>query len=97
VATFIVLASFTDLGIKNVKETIERAEAFKRMANKAGATVKDMYWTMGSRDVVVICEGPDDETATALALSVATRGNIRSETLRAFSIEEMKAILNRVV
>lgn len=95
-ATYIVLASFTDLGIKNIKETIERAEAFQRMASKAGATVKDMYWTMGSRDVVVICEGPDDETATALALSVATRGNIRSETLRGFSIQEMKAILNKV-
>lgn len=95
-ATFIVLASFTDQGIKNVKQTIERAEAFKHMATKAGASVKDMYWTLGSRDVVAICEAADDETATALSLSVAMRGNVRSETLRAFSLAEMKAILDKV-
>ena len=95
-ATFIVLASLTDQGIKNVKQTIERAEAFKHMATKAGASVKDMYWTLGSRDVVAICEAADDETATALSLSVAMRGNVRSETLRAFSLAEMKAILDKV-
>lgn len=95
-ATFIVLASFTDQGIKNVKQTIERAEAFKHMATKAGASVKEMYWTLGSRDVVAICEAADDETATALSLSVAMRGNVRSETLRAFSLAEMKAILDKV-
>ena len=61
-ATFIVLASFTDQGIHEVKETISRAEAFKEMARKIGVGVKDMYWTLGSRDVVVICEAPDDES-----------------------------------
>lgn len=95
-ATFIVLASFTDQGIKNVKQTIERAEAFEHMATKAGASVKEMYWTLGSRDVIAICEAADDETATALSLSVAMRGNVRSETLRAFSLAEMKAILDKV-
>lgn len=96
-ATYIVLASFTDQGMKNVKQTVERADAFKQMATKAGATVKDMYWTLGSRDVVAICEAPDDDTATALSLSVASRGNVRSETLRAFSLSEMKAILGKMV
>ncbi len=96
-ATYIVLASFTDQGIKNVKQTVERADAFKQMATNAGATVKDMYWTLGSRDVVAICEAPDDDTATALSLSVASRGNVRSETLRAFSLSEMKAILAKMV
>jgi uncharacterized protein with GYD domain len=51
---------------------------------------------MGSRDVVAICEAPDDETATALALSVTSRGNVRSETLRAFSAEEMNKILGKM-
>ena len=96
-ATYVVLASFSDQGIKNVKQTIERADAFKQMAKKAGATVKDMYWTIGSRDVVVICDAPDDETATSLLLSVGSRGNVRSETLRAFSFEEMKKILDKMV
>ena len=87
-ATFVVLAKFSDQGIKNVKQTIERADAFKHMATKAGATVKEIYWTLGSRDIVAICEAPDDETATVLSLSVASRGNVCSETLRAFSQED---------
>ena len=96
-ATFVVLAGFTDQGIRNVKETISRAEAFKQMAKKTGITVKDIYWTLGRHDVVAICEVPDDEAATALSLSVASRGNVRSETLRAFSFDEMKKILDRMV
>lgn len=96
-ATYIMLAGFTDQGIKNVKQTIERADAFKQMATKAGVTIKDMYWTLGSRDIIAICEAPDDEAATALSLSVASRGNVRSETLRAFSLGEMKAILAKMV
>jgi uncharacterized protein with GYD domain len=73
-ATFIVLASFTDQGIHEVKETISRAGAFKEMAKKIGVGVKDIYWTLGSHDVVAICEAPDDESASALALSVGSRG-----------------------
>lgn len=96
-ATFVVLAGFTDQGIRNVKETISRADAFKEMASKTGVTVKDMYWTLGRHDIVAICEVPDDEAATALSLSVASRGNVRSETLRAFSFDEMKKILGRMV
>ncbi|MGI9403199.1 MAG: GYD domain-containing protein [Hyphomicrobium sp.] len=96
-ATFIVLAGFTDQGIRNVKETIGRADAFKQMAAKTGITVKDIYWTLGRHDVVAICDVPDDEAATALSLSVASRGNVRSETLRAFSFDEMEKILGKMV
>ena len=53
--------------------------------------------TLGSHDVVAVCEAPDDESATALSLSVGSRGNVRSETLRAFSFEEMKHILTKMV
>jgi uncharacterized protein with GYD domain len=96
-ATFIVLAGFTDQGIRNVKETIGRAEAFKQMAKKSGITVKDLYWTLGRHDVIAICEAADDESATALSLSVGSRGNVRSETLRAFSFEEINRILGKMV
>jgi uncharacterized protein with GYD domain len=84
-------------GIRNVKETIGRAEAFKEMAKKSGVAVKDLYWTLGSYDVIAVCEAPDDESATALSLSVCSRSNVRSETLRAFSFEEMKRILAKMV
>ncbi len=96
-ATFVVLANFTEQGIRNVKETISRAEAFKELAKKSGVTVKDMYWTLGRHDIIVICELPDDESSTALMLSVASRGYVRSETLRAFSFEEMKQVLDKMV
>ncbi len=89
-ATFVVLAGFTDQGIRNVKETIGRAEAFKAMAKKSGVTVKDLYWTLGQYDVIAVCEAPEDEAATALSLSVCSRGNVRSQTLRAFSFDEMR-------
>ncbi len=96
-ATYVVLANFSDQGIKTVKQSIERADAFKQMAAKGGASVKHIYWTLGSRDVVAICEAPDDEAATALSLSVSSRGNVRCETLRAFSVDEMQAILSKMV
>jgi uncharacterized protein with GYD domain len=96
-ATFVVLAGFTDQGIRNVKETVGRAETFKEMARKSGVTVKDLYWTLGQHDVVAVCEAADDEAAIALSLSVSSRGNVRSQTLRAFSFEETKAILGKMV
>ena len=96
-ANFVVLANFTHQGITDAKRTIERAEAFRQMAEKAGVRVKDLYWTIGSRDVIAICEAPDDETVTALSLSIASRGNVSTETLRAFSFDEMKKILSKMI
>ena len=96
-ATFVVLSNFTDQGIKNIRQTTERADVFKDMAAKCGVTVKEFYWTLGSHDIVAICEAPSDEAATTLALSVASRGNIRSETLRAFPLNEFKGILAKLV
>lgn len=92
-ASFVLLANFTDQGVRHVKDTLQRAEAFKDLAQNAGVTVKDMYWTLGPYDIVAMCDAPDDETATALSLSVASFGNVRTQTLRAFSAAEMAKIL----
>jgi uncharacterized protein with GYD domain len=96
-ATFVVLGCFTDQGVRNAKDTTRRAEAFKEMARKIGVTVKDVYWTLGQFDVVAICEAPDDATASALAFSVGALGNVRTQTLRAFSQSEIGAILGKMV
>ena len=96
-ATFIVLGNFTDQGIRNVKETTKRAEAFKAAAKKVGANVKELYWTMGQYDLVTVVEAPDDETATSLLLSAGMLGNIRSQTLRGFSAEELGKIIGKMV
>jgi uncharacterized protein with GYD domain len=95
-ASYVVLASFTDKGVHDVKETIGRAEKFKEMAKKSGVTVKDIYWTLGPCDVVTICEAPDDETAAALSMSVSSRGNVKTQTMRAFSAAEMQKILGKL-
>ena len=94
--TYIVLASFTEKGITNVKDTLERADAAKAAAKKAGATLKDIYWTLGAHDVVALFEAPDDETMTAVGLVIGKAGNVRTQTLRAFSTADMKAILGKV-
>ena len=95
-ATYIVLGQFTDQGIRNVKDSPKRADALKEMAKKAGATVKDVYWTLGQYDVVTTIDAPDDASLTALLLSVGSLGNVRTEALRAFSADEMGRILRKM-
>lgn len=94
--TFVVLANFTDKGIHEVKDTVSRAEKFKDLATAAGVTIKDMYWTLGASDIIAICEAPDIEIATTLSLSLSARGNVRTQTMPAFSASEMKGILERM-
>ncbi len=96
-ATYVLLGSFTDQGIRNVQDTTKRAEAFRELAKKAGATVKDLYWTLGQYDVVTILEAPDAASVTALGLSVGALGNVRTQTLPAFSAAEMGSILKKMV
>jgi uncharacterized protein with GYD domain len=91
----IVLIQFTGQGIENIVDTVRRADAFRRAAKKRGCKVVDQYWTRGSRDGVVIVEGPDDESLTALLLELGRGGNVRTETLRAFDRAEMEAILGK--
>ena len=94
-ATFITLVNFTDQGIKNVKESPARFEAFRSLAEKMGVTVKSVYWTLGSHDIVVTVEGPE-ETVAAVHMKVGSLGNVRSQTMRAFGADEMGRILGRM-
>jgi uncharacterized protein with GYD domain len=94
-ATFISLVNFTDQGIRGVKDSPKRAEAVKAVAKKLGVTVKEIYWTVGRYDVVVVFEG-EDEAVTSTLLKIGSLGNVRSETLRAFSAVEMGRILSNV-
>ncbi len=94
-ATFIGLVNLTDQGIRNVKDSPDRYEAFKAMAEKAGVTVKGVYYTIGRYDMVLIMEGSDEAAVTAL-LKVASLGNVRTETLRGFSLEEMRKIVGKL-
>ena len=95
-ATYIVLSSFTDQGVRNVKDTTKRADAVRELAKKFGATAKEIFWTLGRYDVVAIFEAPDDVSMTALGLALGAAGNVRTQTLRAFSKEEMNGVLAKL-
>lgn len=95
-ATYCVLGSFTEQGVRNAKDSPKRADAFKEMAKKCGVTVKELYWAQGRYDVVTILEASDDLAVTSLALSVGSLGNIRTQTLRLFSAGDMKAIIDKM-
>ncbi len=95
-ATYIVLTSFTDQGIRNVKDSTKRADAVRDLAKKFGVTAKEFFWTLGSYDVVAIYDAPDDASMTALGLAIGAAGNIRTQTMRAFSREEMNGVLAKL-
>ena len=91
-ATFISLINLTDQGIRNVKDSPDRFEAFATLAEKAGVKVTTVLYTIGQYDMVVIIEG-DEKAAMAVMFKVAAMGNVRSQTLRGYSINEMRGIL----
>ena len=95
-ATYISLSSFTDQGIKTIKDSPKRAEAVKAAAKKYGCEMTQLYWTLGQYDLVAIVEASDDISATAFALAVGAQGNVRSQTLRAFSGKEIGEIVGKL-
>ena len=95
-ASYVVLAKFTDQGMRAVKDTPKRAKAFREMASALGVKIKDIYWTLGHHDVVLTMEAPDDETVAALMMKAGSLGNLTSQTLRAFTESEIAAIVSKV-
>jgi uncharacterized protein with GYD domain len=90
-ATFVSLINLTEQGIRNVKQSPQRFEAFKAMAEDQGVTVKAVYYTIGQFDMMVVVEGQDQAVVASL-LATNAFGNVRSQTMLAYSVDEMKAI-----
>lgn len=95
-ATYIALCNFTDQGIRSVKDTVKRADAVKEAAAKFGAKMPQIYWTQGPFDLVTLIEAPDDASATAFGLAIASAGNVRMQTARVFSRDEMASVLAKL-
>ena len=96
-ATYVVLGNFTDQGIRSVKDTTKRADALKELARSLlGVTIKEIYWTLGQYNTVIIVDASDEMALTALGLAFGKAGNHRTQTLRAFSQAEMDVILSKV-
>jgi uncharacterized protein with GYD domain len=96
VPTYIALIDWTDQGVRTFQETVDRYEDAERAFEGLGVSFTDVWWTLGAHDIVATVEAPDDETLAAALLAVARQGNIRTTTLRAFSREEMRAIIGKV-
>ena len=92
-ATYISLVQFTDKGIHAAKETTQRIADWAAKVQSKGVSIKQMYWTLGQYDQVCVFEAPDDETAASVLLSADMLDNIRTQTLRAFTADEMQRIL----
>jgi uncharacterized protein with GYD domain len=94
--TYVTMLKWTELGIKDVKATVDRSEQARQAIEQMGGRLSTIYWTQGAYDIVAVTDFPDEETATAFFLSLGKLGNLRSETLRAFSAEAMRRILEKV-
>jgi len=94
--TYVVLANWTDQGIRNIKESPRRLDTAKKAIEAAGGKMIGFYLTMGKYDEVLIIEGPSDEVAATMGLSTGSQGNIRTETLKAFSEAEYRNIIAKI-
>ena len=94
--TYVVLANWTDQGIRTVKESPQRLDATKKAIEAAGGKLIGFYLTMGKYDEVLIVEGPSDAVAATMALSSGSQGNIRTETLKAFPEDEYRKIIANI-
>lgn len=94
--TYISLVQFTDKGIQAAKETTQRVAHWASKVESMGVSIKQMYWTLGEYDQVCVFEAPNDETAASVLLAADMAGNIRTQTLRAFTASEMEKILAKV-
>jgi len=94
--TYVTLIKWTEQGMKAVKDALTRLEAAEKAAAAGGGKFVGAYVTMGDYDLVVIAEGPSDEDAAAANLAIASQGNVRTTTMRAFTKAEFAEILKKL-
>lgn len=92
-ATYVSLVRYTEQGIRNIKESPNRLDATKKLAQSVGGEIKQFYLAMGKYDIVVVTEAPDDEAAARFALTLGSLGNVRTETMRVFGEAEFRKIV----
>jgi uncharacterized protein with GYD domain len=96
VPKYVTLYNWTDQGVANVKDTVNRYQAAKQLVESKGGKIDTILWTLGPYDIVIVADFPDDETGTAVSLQLAATGNLRSVTMRAFPEGEMKGIIEKM-
>jgi uncharacterized protein with GYD domain len=94
--SYIILVNWTDQGIKNMKDSVKRAKSFEGALEKAGGKSRGIFYTFGKHDMVAIVEAPTDEVITSALYNSGRLGNIRTETLKAFSMAEAANIIEKL-
>ena len=94
--TYIGLLNFTDKGVQTIKQSTQRAAAAKEIGKSMGVNMKEIYWTLGSHDIVCVLEAQDEAALTAFNLAIAMQGNVRTQSLRGFTAAEMDAALKKL-
>ncbi len=94
--TYVALMNWTDQGARTVGDTVHRREQADALAEKHGAKIEEVYWTVGPYDIITILQAPDDESVTAVMLELGTGGNLRTTTLRTYDRDDMSGILQRL-
>ena len=92
---YVTLGNWTDQGTRDFGGAVERANGFRKLVEQAGGRVRELVWTMGEYDFIIVAEAPDDETAATLLLRVGAAGNVRSRTMPAFDADQMSDIIAR--
>ncbi len=90
---YVTLYKFTEQGVRNIKDSPKRVEKIKEEFKKAGANIKEFYALMGQYDTMIIAEAPNEEIITKLNLMVDAAGNVTSQTMRAFSENDWKKMV----
>lgn len=92
--TYLMLLNWTDQGIKNVKDSPKRLDGVKKLAKDLGGEVKSSYMTLGTYDLVLIVEMPNNDKLASFALKLGSLGNVRSTTLRAYPEDDYRRIIS---
>jgi uncharacterized protein with GYD domain len=91
--TFVTLAKWTQAGIEKVKESPARLDAFKKIVQSMGGTLKGFYMVTGKYDMVLITEAPDAETVAKIVLATGSKGSVSTQTFQAFTEEQYRKII----
>lgn len=91
--TFVGLIEYTQQGIDQFEDQPERLEAARDVMAEMGAELQAYYTTLGRYDAIAIADFPDADTALMNSVFQSKQGNVRVETLRAFSQDELEDVI----
>jgi uncharacterized protein with GYD domain len=93
---FMMYLSWTEQGIRNIKDAPKRAQSARELAKKMGITIKEIYLTSGDNDLVVMVDTPNGDNVAKFAMALGAQGNVRSRTVRAWPESEMHKLISEL-